>query len=127
MCPSAIGQILVKVVLETLLKCLSRNSKFSYSQAKILVAIPEDLSVFVVAADTKLPQKQSLQMRWHQCVRIAKEVSTLCAPGTVLCYTCTELFAVNLKEMVTEVTFLGVIYEVKKKCLMWYDIHPPIL
>jgi hypothetical protein len=84
-----------------------------------LVAIPEDLSTFVVAGDTKLPQKQSLQERWYQCVRIDKEVSTLCAHGTVLCCTCIELFVVNLKQMVTEVTFFGVIYEVKKKCLMW--------
>lgn len=82
------------------------------------MAIPEDLSTFVVAGDAKLPQKHSLQVRWYHCVRIDK-VSTLCVDGTVLCFTYIELFVVNLKQMVTEATFLGVVYEVKKKCLMW--------
>jgi hypothetical protein len=109
---------LSEIGIGNLCENLSRNSKFSYSQAKIFVAIPEDLSTFVVAGDMKLPQKQSLQVRWYQCLRTAKEVSTLCACGTVLCYTCIEFFVVNLKQMATEVTFLGVIYEVKKKCLI---------
>ena len=118
---------LSEIGIRKLCENLSRNSKFSYSLAKMLVAIPEDLSMFVVAGDTKLPQKQSLQVRWYHCVRIAKEVSTLYARGTVLCYTCIELFVVNLRQMVTEVTFLSVIYEVKKKVLYGDDIHPPIL
>ena len=116
---------LSEIGIENLCENLSRNSIFSYSQAKILVAVPEDLGTFVVAGDTILPQKQSLQVRWYQCVRIDKEVSTLCAYGTVLCFTYIELFVVNLKQMVTEATFLGIIYEVKKMSYVeMTSIHP---
>lgn len=85
MCPSAIGQILVKLVLETFVKICQEIPNFLTVRQKYWW-----LCMFVVAGDTELPQKQSLQVRWYQCVRIAKEVSTLCAPGTVLCYTCID-------------------------------------
>jgi hypothetical protein len=54
----------MEVAIGNFCENLSRNSRFSYSQAKVLVAIPEELSTFV-AGDMHLSLKQSLQVKWY--------------------------------------------------------------
>jgi hypothetical protein len=43
----------------------------------------------IVAGDIKSPQKQSLQMKWYQAVRVAEEVKTLREKARMLLYTYT--------------------------------------
>jgi hypothetical protein len=64
-----------------------KKSRFDYNRAKISGTLRENQSTIFIPDDIKSPSKRSLQVIWHQPVRLGEEVQTLSERSRMFCYT----------------------------------------